>query len=450
MVDQPGGRLTVQLSRVKHSLPGSLVIVVGAGRSGLAAARLAGQKGARVRLVDKNELDPVLQARLVSEGVEVVCGPHCADHFAGAGLIVLSPGVNRQALESFLPKGVMVVGELELASWFVDQETVIGVTGSNGKTTTVGLIAHILEHAGKSVFLGGNYGPPLADYVLGGGGAEVLVLELSSFQLAQVKSFRASIAVFLNFSPNHLDYHQDEDEYFYAKLQLFVHQKEQDVAIYDQSVIEKVSDLGLPARTKLVIQSGPVLQCPSLVGPHNRHNIKAAALVCQQLGLSIPVMAQGVRTFRPQPHRLQLVGEHKGIMFFDDSKATTVEALEAALQSFTQPVLLLAGGRFKGGEPARIRPLIKERVRMIGLFGEGKDLFANSWQGCADIFWCPSLEESAWRLFGQARSGEVVLLSPAAASFDLFASYQQRGLAFQQAVQDWRQQMSRRMDPARD
>ena len=414
----------------------SLVVVVGAGASGLAAARLALNRGGRVRLLEHNpgRLSNVQQAELGQAGIELCLGGHGPKDFEDAGLIVISPGIPVRGLLPVLPRGAPVVSELEFASWFV-REPIIAVTGTNGKTTTVKLIEHILARAGKEAFLGGNVGTPLAEYVLSDHSAEVLVLEVSSFQLQNTVRFHPQVAVFLNFSANHLDYHQDMQEYLLAKLKIFANQTADDLATGPPELLARArEEVALPSRV-LELRPGRTHACEGLFGAHNQINMEAAVLCAETCGVSRETAEQAMKSFSPQPHRLQKVAEPDGILVVNDSKATTLEALRVALESFDRPVLLLVGGVFKGGDPGSLLGLVQEKVRVLGLFGQNRDIFARAWGQSVEHFWEPSLEEAVGHMWSLARTGDVLLLSPATASFDLFDNYQQRGDCFIRAVQ---------------
>ncbi|MFO8031920.1 MAG: UDP-N-acetylmuramoyl-L-alanine--D-glutamate ligase [Desulfohalobiaceae bacterium] len=412
------------------------VAVLGAGSSGQAAAKLCIREGARVRLLEQSE--SCFSAQRVNElqnlGVSLELGKHQPSQLAGAELVVLSPGIPWRSVQHLLPEGrAEVCSELELASWFV-QEPIIAVTGTSGKTTTVQAIAHVLRQSGQEVFLGGNVGVPLSEYALGCSSAQVLVLEVSSFQLMHTFSLRPNVGVLLNFAANHLDYHQSLEEYFGAKLRLFRNQTPRDLAILPLEMREELQARPEIAGSHVYFASAQDLGCPGLPGPHNSRNLQAAYLACSHFGVEKWQMQQALQYFQPDAHRLQMLGEKAGILFVDDSKATTLHALQAALQSFSRPVLLLAGGRFKGGDPAQVCDLLQERVKAAALFGEDRELFRQAWQGCTQVFTEPDLRQAARRLLQTAAPGDVLLLSPATSSFDQYKDYQERGQAFQRLV----------------
>ena len=416
-------------------LRGHQAVVVGAGRSGLAAGKLLARLGAAVRLLEK---DPARTEALPEAGTwDVVTGEHHAAHFADAQIVVLSPGIPRARIAPLLPAGVQLVSELELASWFVS-EPIIAITGTNGKTTTTTLISRILERNGKAVFTGGNIGTPLSEYLLGQDRADIVVLEVSSFQLQNSPSFRPRVGILLNFSPNHLDYHATMDEYLDAKLTMFAHMEPEDLAIAPLAMKDELEDRAFTQARRVYFVASTRFACPGLPGAHNRENMEAAYLACRYFGLSQDEVQHGIDGFSSLPHRLEAVAEHTGILFVDDSKSTTIDSLAAALASQDRPVRLLAGGVFKGGDLSVLLPLIRERVRGVYLFGQSREVFEAAWAAAGvDLSWGATLEEAVFRAAAEAKSGECVLLSPATASFDLFANYKERGKAFQLAVRDW-------------
>ncbi len=425
-------------------LRGHQGVVVGAGTSGIAAARLLSALGAGVRLVDRDATNITDNVRELGKdlGWDIRTGPHDATDFEGANLVILSPGVPLRALEDLIPRGCKVVSELEFASWFVT-EPIIAVTGTTGKTTTTGLISHILEHNGKSVFTGGNIGTPLSEYLLMGKRVDILVLEVSSFQLQHTDSFHPRVGVFVNFSPNHLDVHASEEEYFSAKLNLFSRMMKDDLAVVHLSLKDVLEARSFSQASRVYYMGTDRLHCPALSGPHNQENLEAAWLACRYFGIDEEGARRAVQTFIARPHRLESVGEHDGVRFVDDSKATTIEALAAALKSFPvergteKNILLLAGGMFKGGDAALVAPQIRERVKAVFLFGASREHFEPCWKDAAPVQWSVTLEDAVVRACAAAEKGDVVLLSPATSSFDLFSDYKARGRAFQQAVKTY-------------
>lgn len=417
--------------------PGQRAVVVGAGASGLAAARLLERLGARVRLLERDlENAARVKAMAVAKNWEVAAGKHGRDHFANVSLVVLSPGVNLRLLGPWLDNlpRERVISELELAYRCIT-EPIIAVTGTSGKTTTTTLIGSFLRAMGQEVFVGGNIGTPLSEYVLEGGKARILVLEVSSFQLLTSPTFRPQVGVFLNISPNHLDYHVDMDEYLGAKLSMFARQQESDTAVFPEQMRMELGGSKVTKARRIFFQPDSQPSCAALPGRHNQANIAAAFAACQVFGLAPGTAEAVLEKFQSLPHRLQPVVEKHGVLFVDDSKGTTVHALQAALEAFDRPILLLAGGVFKGGDVAALSPLLRRKVRQVGLFGGSRDVFEHAWAKVVPLSWDPSLEQAMDRLWALAKPGDVMLLSPATASFDLFADYKARGSAFQRRAQ---------------
>ncbi|WP_337429635.1 UDP-N-acetylmuramoyl-L-alanine--D-glutamate ligase, partial [Desulfovibrio sp.] len=334
---------------------GELAVVVGAGRSGKAAARLLLRQGARVRLLESNPqaLDEAQAAALRAEGIELVLGEQGPELFAGAKMVVPSPGLPVVRLREMMgphadAEGTEILAEMELAWRALDGEPVLAVTGTSGKTTTVSLAAAMLREQGLRVFLGGNIGTPLSEYLLSGEKADVLVLETSSFQLQCCSTFHPRVAVVLNISPNHLDYHKDMEEYIEVKFRLFRCQTEEDLAVLEPGLEETAARFGLRARKVWIRPEGRFPDCP-LFGQHNQFNAEAAWQACRPFGVTLENAARAVAAFKPLPNRLESVARVHGVLYVNDSKCTTVAALEVALEAMDHPVHLLCGGKFKGG-----------------------------------------------------------------------------------------------------
>lgn len=423
-------------ARERQVLKGRRVAVAGAGRSGRAAAMMTRALGAEVRLLEKNaaSLDQEFLDQAANQGIACVTGEHDPVHFQDVDMVVMSPGIPVSMIRPLLPGArVEVLGELELASRYVCKP-ILAITGTSGKTTTTALAARMLEYVGHRVFCGGNIGAPLAGYVLDDSEVDILVLEVSSFQLQTCSTFKPWVGVLLNLSPNHLDYHKDMDEYAAAKLSLFSRQDEGDHAILplsQRAALEPV--LNTRARV-LWYTPKSRFYCKNLPGAHNQSNMEAAYQATRIFGVTENEAQRAVEGFAPPPHRLATVAEHQGVLYVNDSKATTVEALRVALQSFRGPIFLLAGGKFKGGDLASLTPLLRERVQAVALYGGSRDVFSAAWNGATEVHW----EEDMTRAFawvqGKLAGQGVVLLSPATASFDQFKDYEERGRHFEQLV----------------
>ena len=432
--------MALEKTRGRRIQIGELAVVVGAGRSGLAAARLLSREGARVRLLDRNAdaLSTEQAAALRKLGVDVRLGEHSPEQFEHAAFVVPSPGMPVAKLARYLgdvtrPGAPEVLAEMELAWRYLDDEPVLAVTGTSGKTTTASLAAAMLQAQGYTVFLGGNIGTPLSEYVLSGRKADVLVLEISSFQLQACSTFCPRAGVLLNITPNHLDYHKDMAEYTEAKFRLFRCQDEGDLAVLGADLHGPAQGFNLRARRVWVRESERFPQS-GLPGAHNKFNEEAAWQACRFFGVSEANAARAVARFKPLPHRLELVRERCGVLYVNDSKCTTVSSLKVALQAFDRPLRLLCGGKFKGGDLAALGGLIRERVREVALFGASREYFETAWQGLAPISWHPVLEEAVRALAASAQEGDVVLLAPATSSFDLYDNYMARGDDFKRIV----------------
>ncbi len=428
-------------------VPGDLAVVVGAGLSGLAAARLLLALGARVRLLERDDarVPSAFREEVALCNMEIVCGEHQAEDFADARLVVPSPGVAAARIRCFLPKNnpPLLMAETELAWRQLEGEKILAVTGTSGKTTTTSLCAAMLERQGLRVFTGGNIGKPLSSYVLarlaGAPKADVVVLELSSFQLQTCSTLRPDVAILLNISPNHLDYHADMEEYVSAKMRLFATQEPRDVAVLHRGMEDLARIYGL--RAHLVWHDMPTgheelsrFAGIRLIGPHNLANAQAAWLACRELGVDAGTASAAVAAFEPLEHRLERVALHDDVLFVNDSKCTTVEALRVALDAFDAPILLLAGGKFKGGDLVALRPLLARKVRHVGLYGGSRDEFERAFEGAVPLHWDETLEQATLRLFSFAQRGNVILLAPAAASFDQYENYLCRGDDFKRVV----------------
>jgi UDP-N-acetylmuramoylalanine--D-glutamate ligase len=409
---------------------GECAVVVGAGASGLAAAGLLAALGARVRLLDRKEFSAETRAAAQKLDLELISAEHKPEHFAGAQVVVTSPGVPMSVLRPLLEAAgnPPLMAETELALRYA-HEPVLAVTGSSGKTTTVSLAAAMLEAAGKKVFLGGNIGTPLSEYVLAGEKADVLVLELSSFQLQGCRSLHPRAAILLNLTANHLDQHVDMAEYADAKFSMFARQTGEDVAVLPPDLLDEYRRRRCAGRVELFRDSGRFTRM-KLMGRHNAANAEAAYLACRAFGVSEDAAVRAVADFEPLRHRLEKAATVKGVLYVNDSKSTTVDSMRVALSSFDGPVLLLAGGKFKGGDLASLIPLLRERVKAVALFGASREIFEHAWQGSVHLSWDAELPGAVKRLAGLAVAGDVVLLSPATASYDLYRNYKERGEHF--------------------
>jgi UDP-N-acetylmuramoylalanine--D-glutamate ligase len=450
---------------------GRKAVVVGLGKSGLAAVKYLHRQGLEVAVSEFRETIPaeeqaVLEQCGVDLGTGLETGGHTAAFFAEADLIVPSPGVPADVpvLAAARIRGVSVVGELALAAGRI-QVPVIAVTGSNGKTTVTSLIGHLLRSAGRKVFVGGNIGIPILEYLLEPGEAEVAVLELSSFQLEAAGDFRPDIGLLLNLSPDHIDRHGSFEEYAAAKMRLFARQGGGDTAIIGTDDVllaaappaagEKLYSFGTQPGCRARVEGEAVRLEPEF-GPEdtgefydlagtqldsrvNRYNAAAAILATRTFGCEEESIRAGLANFQPPPHRMTLVGEINGVRFINDSKATNVGAVVAALAGFGQgaekEVILIAGGRNKGGDFAALLPSFRQYAKHVVLIGESaSDVAVIAEQADVAHQFAGDMEDAVAKAFAAATQGDTVLLAPACASFDMFRSYEHRGEEFGRCV----------------
>ncbi len=425
----------------------------------MAVCRFLQKRGAGVTITDSKSTETLGDmARTVKEmGVKTVFGGHQADMFETADLVVLSPGVPHTILpvKNAMDKGVKVIGEMELASAFI-KEPIVAVTGTNGKTTTTKLLGEMLESSGLKVYVGGNIGNPLIGYADEDVRADVVVAEVSSFQLDTIDGFKPAVAVLLNITEDHLDRYPDFKAYAASKGRIFKNQDEYDTAVmngHDQQIrlvskniksrklffnaVENEKGAFVNDR-KIVIHSekNEVLHVTSkgLLGKHNLENVAAAGLAAHAAGGTWEGIQNAVNNFKGLPHRLEYVDTINGVDFFDDSKATNVDAVARALETFTGPVILIMGGRDKGGDYGVLNELIAKKVKRLMVMGEAKDKITDAFGHRASVKQASSIQEAAWMAYQEAGPGDSVLLSPACSSFDMFESYGQRGEAFKKEI----------------
>jgi UDP-N-acetylmuramoylalanine--D-glutamate ligase len=430
------------------------VAVLGAGLSGSAAALLLQSEGANVTVLDSAEGKNLLKStidNLRAQGIRIVCGPDADKDSSTYDLAVLSPGIDPSSAlaQNFSSRRVDTIGELELGWQFCDTP-VIAVTGTNGKTTTTELLAQMLNACGQRTIACGNIGKPLSEVARENKQFDVLTVEVSSFQLETIRTFRPSISLWLNFAPDHLDRYRSVSEYRAAKLRIFENQAEDDVAIVNAtenlprirprmitfSAYTHKADFRL-SQGAIIYENEPVLGVADtkLRGAHNIENLMATLAAGVARGLSFQQMAAAVSTYQPQPHRCELVRELGGVSYINDSKATNLDAVEKALRAQTQPVVLIAGGKDKGFTFDPLRELVQEKVRSTILIGEMARSIARSWSGAVKIDFANSLASAVERAHAIAKPGEIVLFSPGTSSFDMFKSYADRGDQFRALVQ---------------
>src|SRR5580658_5656264 len=425
-----------------RKLQGTRVVVVGMGRSGAAAVRLLRQKGALVRAVDEKPKGEI-------EGVMVEAQTEAA--FRDAELVVLSPGVpaDLDLFAAVRARGVPVIGELELAAPYLEGPN-IGITGTNGKTTTTALTGHILSESGIACQVGGNIGTAPAKMVETSRTGQWNVLELSSFQLETIETFRAPIAVCLNVTQNHLDRHHTFENYVNAKARLFETQGRDDLAILnaDDPVCATFAKR-TPARTEWfnatsTFLKGDVIHLEGsalldvhdlrLRGRHNYENVMAAALIAHRAGAGLAQIASAAVTFAPVEHRLEFVRNIDGVDYYNDSKATSVDATLKAIDAFPGGLWIILGGKDKDSDYTVLREPLRNKARAALLIGSAAPKIARHLGDSVPIIQCGTLDGAVDRASRSAAPGDTVLLAPACSSFDQFESFEHRGRVFKDLV----------------
>ncbi len=442
------------------NLEGRKVLVVGFGRTGESLVRFLLEKKAKIKVSEKKKSEELSQDIDFwrKKGIAFEAGDHNLASFLEAELIVVSPGV------PFIPelriareKGVRIISEIELAYQYLKGK-IVGITGTNGKSTTATLTQKILKEGGLEAFLAGNIGTPLIDSVKTSRDDHVYVTEISSFQLYHIKDFKVDVSVLLNISPDHLDWHSSFDDYYEAKKKLILSQRNEPKAILNRDdplvwpLRKRIEFDVLAFSRKREVTPGCFLhqervfladakkeelmkisEIP-LFGVHNQENIMASALVGHVFGIPVARMRESIKTFKGLEHRLEKILTLEGIDFYNDSKATNVDAALKSIQSFDRKIILVMGGRDKGGDFKRLKKVIKEKVKKIILIGEARKKIKEALNGMAEFSDSSSLKEAVDIGFSVAKSGEVVLLAPACTSFDMFENFEERGRAFKKEV----------------
>lgn len=451
------------------------MVVVGLGSSGVSAIRFLLGLGVEITVSEGGHLENLegdLVRWLLEKGLHIETGGHSSELFCNADCVLVSPGVplSLPAIRQALAAGVPVIGELALAKDFL-KTPVVAITGTNGKSTVTTLVGDLLRAAGKEVFVGGNIGVPLTEYLQGGQEADFVVLEVSSYQLDGGADFRPDVALLLNITPDHLDRYPSYDDYADSKMSIFKHQRAGDTAIINGD--DRVIEAGLvrnggkagrwPYASRLLTfgkqqpagpgawlagqkvglemgsGAGNLMEEYDLAGTvfssaPNSYNAMAAILALRACGCPSSAVARGLTNFTPLKHRLALVAQINGVSYFDDSKATNVGAVVSALKGMAGTVTLIAGGRDKGGGYDLMLEVVKEKVGAMVLIGEAKEAMAATFRDYTRVEFAESMEEAVQLASTIAKAGESVLLSPACASFDMFKSYGHRGAVFSQAV----------------
>lgn len=447
--------------RLGIDLAGKRVLVVGLARTGVVTSLFAAGYGATVTATDEKPESELAEsaARLRAAGVKLELGGHAQDAFLEQDLIVISPGVPAKLppLELARARGIPVWSEIELA-WRFLRGRLVAITGSNGKTTTTALVAHILKTAQIETLVGGNIGTPLLSLVESSSDSSVTVAEISSFQLETIEKFRPEIGVLLNLTPDHLDRHASLDEYTSAKMRLFENQIERDAAVLNADDPEVTRRM--PSRPHVFwfsrqkrVAEGAFLRDDQIIfrhdgsevavarrdeiplrGEHNVENVLAACAASYLAGADPAAIASGVKTFRGVEHRLEFVAEVSGVAFYNDSKATNVDAARKAVEAFPGPLIVILGGKDKGSPYTPLRELLHDRARVAIVIGAAAEKIAADLGDAVAVEHAGTLDRAVPLAMERARPGDVVLLAPACSSFDQFENYEQRGRIFKQLV----------------
>ena len=399
-------------------------------------------------------------AQLVEQDIDFETGGHTSKAITFKDYLIISPGVplDIPILKEAQNSGIPIFSEIEVAFWLTDAR-IVGLTGSNGKTTTTALVGDILKEDRRECEVGGNIGIPFSSLVEKVSSDGIIVLELSSFQLERIEEFKPYVAVVLNLTPDHLDRYPDLRSYMEAKLRIFENQTEGDFAVLnadDKNSMElalysaskkiffstqKELELGAFVKNGMLVykmngKEEKIIETKDIKikGPHNLSNASAACAICAILGVSPVSMRETLKRFKGVEHRLEEVATLSGVKFVNDSKATNVESVWYALQSVEKPIILIAGGKDKGGDFTRLRELVQNRVKALILIGEAKEKIHDALSDLVSTLYTDSLEEAVELSFKKAEAGDTVLLSPACASFDMFKDYEHRGEVFKSSV----------------
>ncbi len=429
------------------------VAVLGAGLSGTAAALLLKEEGADVTVLDSAEEKNLLKStldNLRAQGIKVSSGSAADNDKTSYDLIVLSPGIDPLSAlaRNFSERKIETIGELELG-WRSCALPVIAITGTNGKTTTTELLAQMLNACGQRTVACGNIGKPLCEVVRRQKDFDVLTVEVSSFQLETIQTFRPTVALWLNFAPDHLDRYRSVWEYREAKLRIFENQTADDFAIinaaetlrnvrarkitfsaYADSADFRLTEGAIVYENQVVLR----LADTKLRGSHNIENLMATLAAGRARGLSFAQMVPPLSSYEPRPHRCEFVRTVAGVDYVNDSKATNLDAVEKALAAQSKPVVLIAGGKDKGFNFEPLRALVQEKVKSTVLIGEMATRIARDWDGAVPCEMAGSLADAVERAHAAAKPGDVVLFSPGTSSFDMFKSYADRGDQFRTLV----------------
>jgi len=442
------------------------VTVVGAARSGIAAAKLLKKKGYEVFLSDagdESKIDSDILAEIRRNEIEHEFGVH-SERIFDADIVVVSPGVpqNSPVVQNALAKGLEVVSEIEAASWYCKGK-VIAITGTNGKTTTTTLIGEMFKDAGYKTFICGNIGIAFSDIVEETDERSIVVLETSSFQLDNIKKFKPFIAILLNVTPDHLDRYESFEKYLESKMRIAENQNESDYFVFNyddelvrnssKSVNSNRSAFSLSETVKSETKEGAYLNNLDLVyyyymgeenvidtqkliikGEHNVYNAMASVISAKIFGIEKEYIKKTLENFKGVEHRLEFVRELKGVKYYNDSKATNVNSVWYALKGFNEPLVLILGGKDKGNDYTQIEKEVKQHVKHIIAIGDSKQKVYDHFKDILPVTVAADMGDAVLKASQNAAENEVVLLSPACASFDMFDNYEHRGKVFKEKV----------------
>jgi UDP-N-acetylmuramoylalanine--D-glutamate ligase len=448
----------------KLQFHGKKILVAGLGITGLCTARWLADQGAAVTVSEvkpETDLDPAICNEIRERGIALETGWHREETFLNSEMIVLSPGVplDMEPLSAARKVGIHVTGELELASRLIDTP-MIAVTGTNGKSSVTAFLGSLLENANLKVFVGGNIGTPLIAYVAEEDKADYVVVEVSSFQLDTIETFCPFISMVLNVSPDHLDRYPSYEDYVQSKLRVYMNQGTGQYVILNDdderlSLVKPSSGVSVfrfgtekKEGRHAFIEDSMIRACiPGkehnsfslkslrLPGRHNLENLLAVVLTGLILGIKPPVIQQTINELEGLPNRLEQVAELAGVEFYNDSKATNVDAAVKAITSFDRPLILIAGGRHKGADYTRMVRAAEGGVKRAVFLGESRELLARSFEGVVPFSMAEDMDDAVSMAFSEAEKGDVVLLAPACSSFDMFSDYAHRGRVFRAAVE---------------
>ena len=444
-------------------LPHKKILVVGLGKSGLSAARYLSKKGAQVavsELKEERELDRALLQEALKLGIDLETGGHKEETFLNSDMIIVSPGVplGIGPLKAAAEAGIPVMGEMELASRLINTP-LVAVTGTNGKSTATAFLGSMLKDAGLKAFVGGNIGTPLMDYAAGDWRADYAVVEVSSFQLDTMEDFSPIISLVLNISPDHLDRYPDYEAYVQSKLSIFKNQGAGQYAILndDDQILSQFEPAGglsvlryglekrenrqahmegrsIKAHLPGEKEESFGLERFKLPGRHNRENLMGVILTVLILGIGPRIIQRTIEQFQGLPHRLEHVGTLGGVDFYNDSKATNVDAALRSVVTFDRPIILIAGGRHKGADYLPLVEAATGKVKKAIFLGEAKHILADAFKGTIPFALAEDMRDAVSQSFSSSKPKDVVLLAPACSSFDMFSDYAHRGRVFREEV----------------